>query len=171
MTSHPAPDRRTRLAWAACAAVLATSLLACSRPEPAPDVSYTLLDGRQARLGDLRGKVVLVNFWSTDCAPCMQEMPGLVQTWTRYSPRGFETLAISTRDDPPFAVIGFASSRRLPFAVAMDQTGDIAHRFGDVAFTPTSVLIDRRGRIVERWIGVSDFEKLDASIERLLREG
>jgi peroxiredoxin len=145
-------------------------LAACGDPPPAPDVRYTLLDGRQARLSDLRGRVVLVNFWSTDCVPCVQEMPALVQTWKRYAPRGFETVAVSTRADPPVAVIGFAASRELPFSVTMDQTGAIAQGFGDVAYTPTSVLIDRRGRIVARWIGTSDFKKLDASIERLLQE-
>jgi peroxiredoxin len=170
MTLHFRLHPVARLARWAGAVCLASSLLACGRPEPAPDIGYTLLDGRQARLADLRGKVVLVNFWSTGCAPCVQEMPGLVRTWKRFAPRGFETLAISTQDDPPFAVIGFASSRRLPFPVAMDQTGEIAHRFGDVGFTPTSLLIDRQGRIVARWIGAVDFDELDASIERLLRE-
>src|SRR5689334_7582765 len=123
MIPRPSSHHVAPLARVAFVAGVAAWLAACGRPEPAPDVQYTLLDGHAARLADLRGKVVLVNFWSTDCAPCVQEMPAHVQTWKRFAPSGFETLAISTRDDPPFAVIGFAASRRLPFAVVMDPTG------------------------------------------------
>lgn len=134
----------------------------------APEVHYTLMDGRQADLSTLHGKVVLVNFWSTDCAPCVEEMPGLAHTYARYAPQGFETLAVSMREDPPLAVIRFAQSRRLPFPVVMDQTGDFAARFDGVEFTPTSVLIDRQGRIVARWVGQLDMPRLEMTLERLL---
>jgi peroxiredoxin len=145
-------------------------LAGCSGSQPAPDVRYTLLDGRQATVASLRGRVVLVNFWSTDCAPCVAEMPQLVATWRKYSPRGFETLAVSMSYDPPFAVSRFAESRGLPFGVVIDNTGEIAHRFGDVRFTPTSMLINKRGEIVARWVGSPDIQALDARIEELLRE-
>jgi peroxiredoxin len=145
-------------------------LAACSQSQPAPDIRYTLLDGRQATLASLRGRVVLVSFWSTDCAPCIAEMPRLAATWQKYSARGFETLAVSMSYDPPFAVANFAETRRLPFGVVIDNTGEIAHRFGDVRFTPTTVLIDKRGVIVRRWVGAPDFPALDARIEELLRE-
>ena len=113
---------------------------------------------------------MLVSFWSTDCAPCIAEMPRLAATWQKYSARGFETLAVSMSYDPPFAVANFAETRRLPFGVVIDNTGEIAHRFGDVRFTPTTVLIDKRGVIVRRWVGAPDFPALDARIEELLRE-
>ena len=83
--------------------VVAAALIVCSgcidRSErsqraPAPQFSYTLLDGARKSSEALRGKVVLVNFWATTCASCIQEMPQLVATHRQFQPRGFETLAV-----------------------------------------------------------------------------
>jgi len=142
-------------------------LAGCSRVEQAPAVSYTLLDGRRSDLASLRGHVVLVNFWATDCAPCVEEMPAMVDNWRRFSPQGFETLAVSMSWDAPALVSNFAQSRALPFPVVIDNTGEIAHRFGGVQYTPTSLLINKRGEIVRRWVGKTDFAELAPLIARL----
>ena len=99
--------------------------------QPAPDVGYTLLDGRSPT-EQWRGKVVLVNFWATSCAVCVTEMPHIVATHERFRSRGFETLAVAMSYDPPASVADFAQSRRLPFGVAIDNTGAIAKSFGDI---------------------------------------
>jgi len=152
----------------ASGAGLSTVMLAgCSRVEQAPAVSYTLLDGRHGDLASLRGHVVLVNFWATDCAPCVEEMPAMVENWRRFSPQGFETLAVSMSYDAPALVSNFAQSRALPFPVVIDNTGEIAHRFGGVQYTPTSLLINKRGEIVRRWVGKTDFAELAPLITRL----
>ncbi|HEX7639374.1 MAG TPA: TlpA disulfide reductase family protein [Burkholderiaceae bacterium] len=145
-------------------------LAGCGGRRQAPDVGYTLLDGRPARLSDLRGHVVLVDFWSTDCAPCVAEMPQLARIWRRLSPRGFDALAVSMRYDPPTLVSDFAQRRHLPFGVAIDLTGDIAARLGPVDVTPTWLLIDKRGRIAARWIGRTNFDLLERQVDALLRE-
>jgi peroxiredoxin len=155
----------------AAAAGLASPMLAgCSRVEQAPAVSYTLLDGRRSELAALRGHVVLVNFWSTDCAPCVEEMPAMVANWRRFSPQGFETLAVAMSYDPPALVSNFAKARALPFGVVIDNTGDIARRLGNVQFTPTSLLINKRGEIVRRWVGKTDFAAIAPLIEELDRQ-
>ncbi len=138
-------------------------------PKPiAPDAGYTVLDGARSSIGQLRGKVVLVNFWATSCTVCVQEMPQIVATHEKFKDRGYSTLAVSMRYDPPAHVIDFAERRKLPFAVAIDNTGAIATAFGDVQLTPTSVLIDQRGQIVDRIVGAPDFPALHARIETLL---
>ena len=153
----------------ASGAGLALPMLAgCSRAEQAPAVSYTLLDGRKSDLAALRGHVVLVNFWATDCAPCVEEMPAMAANWRRFSPQGFETLAVSMSYDPPALVSNFAQARALPFGVAIDNTGEIARRFGDIAFTPTSLLIDKQGRVVKRWVGKTDFAAVAPLIAELV---
>ena len=153
----------------ASVAGLALSMLAsCSRVEQAPAVSYTLLDGRASDLAALRGHVVLVNFWATDCAPCVEEMPAMVANWRRFSPQGFETLAVSMHYDPPALVSNFAQAHALPFPVVIDNTGEIARRLGDVQFTPTSLLINKRGEIVKRWVGKTDFAMLAPLIAELV---
>ena len=155
------------VALASGVALALSMLTGCGRVEQAPAVAYTLLDGRKSELAALRGHVVLVNFWATDCAPCVEEMPALVANWRRFSPQGFETLAVSMHYDPPALVSNFAQARALPFGVVIDNTGEIAQRLGNVQFTPTSLLINKRGEIVKRWVGRTDFESLAPLIAEL----
>ena len=136
----------------------------------APNVGYTLLDGSTATTDQLRGKVVLVNFWATDCAPCVREMPQLAATHEQFKARGYDTLAVAMRYDPPALVIAFAERRKLPFGVVIDNTGAVAKSFDAVKVTPTSVLINRRGEIVKRFVGEVDIPTLHALVEKLLAE-
>ncbi len=136
----------------------------------APSVAYTLLDGRTSTTDALRGKVVLVNFWATSCTTCVKEMPQIVATYEKYKDRGYDTLAVAMSYDPPAYVANFAETRKLPFGVAIDNTGLIAKSFGDVQLTPTSVLINKRGEIVKRYVGEPDFAALHALVEELLAE-
>ena len=136
----------------------------------APNVGYTLLDGSTATTDQLRGKVVLVNFWATDCAPCVKEMPQFAATHEKFKARGLETLAVAMRYDPPALVVNFAQARKLPFGVVIDNTGAFARSFDQVQVTPTTVLINRRGEIVQRFVGEMDFAVLNALVEKLLAE-
>ena len=137
---------------------------------PAPNVGYTLLDGSKSSIELLRGKVVLVNFWATDCSICVHEMPQIAATHEKFKARGYDTLAVAMSFDPPALVINFAETRKLPFGVAIDNTGEIAKRFGQVQVTPTSVLINKRGEIVKRYVGEPDFAALHQLVEKLLAE-
>ena len=138
--------------------------------EAAPTVAYTLLDGTKSSTDQLRGKVVLVNFWATTCTTCVHEMPQVVATYEKFKGRGYETLAVAMSYDPPAYVINYAETRKLPFGVAIDATGSIAKSFGNVQLTPTSVLINKRGEIVKRFVGEPDFAKLQELVEKLLAE-
>ena len=136
----------------------------------APTVSYTLLDGKQSSTDQQRGKVLLVNFWATSCTTCIHEMPQVIATYEKFKSRGYDTLAVAMSYDPPAYVINYAQTRKLPFSVAIDNTGAIAKSFGQVQLTPTSVLINKRGEIVKRFVGELDFVALDALVEKLLAE-
>ena len=141
-----------------------------SRAGPAPNVAYTLLDGRQSTVEQMRGKVVLVNFWATSCTTCVHEMPQIVATHEKFKARGYQTLAVAMSYDVPAYVANFVQTRKLPFDVAIDSTGAIAKSFGDVQLTPTSVLINKRGEIVKRYVGEPDFAALHELVEKLLAE-
>ena len=168
------PMTRRHLATAAVlAAAVAAGWLAFGRSaavEPAPQVNYTLLDGQKLSTDKLKGQVVLVNFWATSCTTCVAEMPHIVDTFRKYQPRGYETLAVAMSYDPPAYVARFAETRRLPFGVAIDNTGSIARQFGDVQMTPTTFLLNKRGEIVKRYVGAPDFAELGRLIEKLLAE-
>jgi len=151
-------------------AVAALVWQSVAKSETVPAVSYTLLDGSKGSTESLRGKVVLVNFWATSCTTCVAEMPQVVATYNKFKGRGYETVAVAMSYDPPAYVARFAESRQLPFGVAIDNTGEIAKRFGDVQLTPTTFLIDKRGRIVKRFVGAPDFVALHQLIDQLLAE-
>lgn len=121
-------------------------------------------------MADLRGRVALVNFWATDCAVCVKEMPQLVATYEKYRARGFETVAVAMRHDPPNHVVAFVERHALPFTVALDPVGALAQAFGDVKLTPMTFLIDRRGNIAARIPGEPEFGSLHSLIEAKLKE-
>ncbi len=101
--------------------------------------------------------MVLVNFWATDCAVCVREMPHLVSTYRKYRAQGFETIAVAMKYDPPNYVLNYVEKTALPFTVTLDPMGELARAFGDVKLTPTTFVIDRQGRIVTRILGEPDF--------------
>jgi thiol-disulfide isomerase/thioredoxin len=97
---------------AAVAAVLRGP--ANAKRDAAPEVAYTLLDGRQGTLRALRGKVVLVSFWSMNCDTCVNEMPSIVATDGKFRSKGYETLAVAMSYDPPASVARFVAYNKLP---------------------------------------------------------
>jgi peroxiredoxin len=155
------------IAVAALAIVGALAYALIDKPG-APAATFTTLEGKSIALADLRGKVVLVNFWATSCPGCIKEMPGLVETYNQYKDRGFVIVAVAMSYDPPNYVANFAQTRQLPFPVALDVNGEHAHAFGDVQLTPTSFIIGKDGRILEQKLGELDFVKLKALLDREL---
>lgn len=157
---------------AAAAAVLAISLglYLNSGTAIAPPSSFVMLDGSKQDSSQLKGKVTLVNFWATSCTTCVAEMPKLISTYEKYRSRGFDTIAVAMSYDPPSYVVNFAQTRKLPFSVAIDNTGEVAKAWGDVKLTPTTYLVNKRGEIVKRYIGEPDLAELHKLIERLLAE-
>ncbi len=148
---------------------IAVTLAGCAR-EQAPAVNYVLLDGAKASSQQWAGKVMLVNFWATSCTTCVHEMPQVVATYEKYKGAQFDTVAVAMSYDPPAYVANFAESRKLPFKVAIDNTGAIATAFGQVQMTPTTFLINKRGEVVKRYVGEPDFAALHALIEQLMAE-
>ncbi|MDO4795973.1 MAG: TlpA disulfide reductase family protein [Brachymonas sp.] len=143
------------------------SAVACHQPQSAPDLPWTLIDGRSQSPQALRGQVTLVVFWATSCSACVAEMPLLAQTQRQYQARGYRTLAIAMPHDRIDYVLHFARSRQLPFDVAMDHDGQLAQHW-QVRATPTSFLLNRQGQIVQRHVGLINAAQLHAAIEQEL---
>ncbi|MBX3650477.1 MAG: TlpA family protein disulfide reductase [Burkholderiales bacterium] len=139
--------------------------------EPAaPEVTFVSIKGEKITTESLRGRVVLVNFWATDCVTCVKEMPDITATYLKYRAQDFETIAVAMRHDPPNYVLNFAEKNGLPFKIALDPMGELAKAFGDVKLTPTTFVIDKRGKLVTRILGEPDFAKLHALLEEKLKE-
>jgi len=156
---------------AVVAVAIAFAAFAVLNARPAaPQVTFVSLQGEKITTESLRGKVVLVNFWATDCVTCVKEMPEITATYNKYRARGFETIAVAMRHDPPNYVLNYAEKNKLPFTVALDPVGELAKAFGEVKLTPTTFVIDRQGKVVTRILGEPDFAKLHELIEKRLAE-
>jgi peroxiredoxin len=142
-----------------------------ARSEAAPDVTFISIDGQKIRTADLRGKVVMVNFWATSCATCIKEMPAMVDTYNKFKGQGLEFVAVAMFYDPPNYVLNYAQTRKLPFKVALDSGGDIATQFGKVALTPTTFVIGKDGKIIKRYVGEPEFSSLHALLQKALAAG
>ena len=157
-------------AAAVLALVSAAGLYGCSGAQAAPDSTFVLLDGSKQTTADLKGKVTLVNFWATSCVTCVAEMPKVIATYNKYKSQGYDTMAVAMSYDPPSYVVNYAETRKLPFKVAIDNTGVVAKAWGDVQLTPTTYLVNKRGEIVKQYVGEPDFVALHKLIEKLLAE-
>jgi peroxiredoxin len=136
----------------------------------APKSTMILLDGQAFTTEQMKGKVTLVNFWATSCTTCVAEMPEILSTYNKFAPQGYDTVAVAMSYDPPAFVVNFAQSRKLPFKVAIDNTGAVAKAWGDVKITPTTYLVNKQGEIVKRYVGTPDFAAMHALIAQLLAE-
>jgi peroxiredoxin len=161
--------------WRPVAAILValgllSSLSGCTSSQVAPQSTFVLLDGSKITTADFKGKVTLVNFWATSCVTCVAEMPQLIATHEKYALQGFDTVAVAMSYDPPSYVVNYTETRQLPFKVAIDNTGAVARAWGDVQLTPTTYVVDKRGKIVKQYVGQPDFAALHQLIERLLAQ-
>ena len=153
---------------AVCAALAGTFLLGGNMAAPAS--TFVLMDGSKKFTTDLKGRVTLVNFWATSCVTCVAEMPKLISTYEKYQSQGFGTIGVAMQYDPPSYVVNFVQTRKLPYDVAIDNTGAVAKAWGDVQLTPTTYLVNKRGEIVKRYVGEPNFIELHQLIEKLLQD-
>lgn len=142
--------------------------LVLGSPERAPQASFTTLEGKRIELSELKGRMVLVNFWATSCPGCIAEMPRLIDSYRQYQAKGFEIVAVAMSYDSPSHVVSYVKKNGLPFPVALDSDGTLAKVFGDVQVTPTAFIIDPQGNVVQRVMGELDFVALHALLNETL---
>ncbi len=135
--------------------------------EPAPAFAVTTLDGTRIASDSLAGRVVLVNFWATWCPPCRLEMPGIERVWRDRRDAGFVVIGIATDETGEAGVRAFVAERGVTYPIAM-ATPAVVRAFGGYRGLPTSILIDRDGRIRYRITGYYVEPALRAAVTRLL---
>ncbi len=133
---------------------------ALTSPERAPPAVFNTLEGKRIALADLKGHMVLINFWATSCPGCVKEMPQIAEIYRQYHAQGFDVIGVAMPYDPPANVINYVKKNAVPFPVVLDMDGGITHLFGEVQVTPSSFVIDVRGSVVRRVIGELDFADL-----------
>jgi peroxiredoxin len=134
----------------------------------ARDFSLNDLSGRRVRLSDFKGKVVLLDFWATWCAPCLREVPNFVQMQGKYKDKGFTILAVSLDEEGLAVVKPVAQRLRINYPVAIGST-QVADEYGGIQALPTVFLIGRDGTILQTFVGVADKSKYEDAIQSALR--
>lgn len=124
------------------------------------------LDGRKIDSTDLRGKIVLVDFWATWCVPCESEIPHLVSWQQQYGPQGLQVIGLSM-DDTSGAVRPYVAKHNMQYPVAMADDRTVA-AFGGVLGLPVNVLIGRDGKMLAKHVGVTDIGVLQKEVEQAL---
>lgn len=131
-----------------------------------PNLPFTTLDGRTGTLENLRGKVILVNFWATWCPYCRKEMPAMQRFYQDYQAKGFEILAFSTDDDAAKAM-QYMRAAGYTFPAAMADT-EIQQAFGPISQVPMSMIIDRDGRLRHKIKGQVYYGRIEDLVTPLL---
>jgi peroxiredoxin len=115
---------------------------------PAPDFELPTRGGSSVGLSQLRGQVVMINFWASWCGPCRQEFPILDAMYRKYRPMGFTLLAINVESDAADAE-RFLAATPVSFPIAWDAANKVSGAYG-VSAMPTTLIVDRKGQV--RWV-------------------
>jgi cytochrome c biogenesis protein CcmG, thiol:disulfide interchange protein DsbE len=132
----------------------------------APDFVRADLAKKPVQLSEYRGKLVLLNFWATWCAPCREEMPAFSQWQREYGTRGLQIIGVSMDDDAD-AVKQFLAEYPVSYSIVMGDA-KLAESFGGVLGLPLTFLIDQEGRVVARFQGQEDVSRIETAIKQRL---
>lgn len=172
---------RSALRWTA-PFLLAAMLASCSHQakvdpklaaeeaarKPAPDFALKDVNGQTVKLSEYRGKVVLLNFWATWCAPCKVEIPWFMGFETQYKNRDFAVLGVSLDDDGWDSLKPYLTEHKMNYRVVLGND-DVSKAYGDVDSLPTTFIIDRRGNIADMHMGLVGKKVYEDEINQLLR--
>lgn len=147
--------------------------------KPAPNFTLPDLSGKEVSLSSFKGKPLLINFWATWCAPCKIETPWLIELQNEYGSNGFQIIGISTEgDDLPAsdkegwardkaAIAKFVKEEHMQYPVLIN--GDsLANAYGGLDAMPTSVYVDRSGKIVAVQLGITSKDDMEAKIKKAM---
>lgn len=166
--------------------ILLLSLLSCQvavkekEPIPAPDFSVADINGNPVSLNDFRGKVIILDFWATWCIPCRQELPHFQELHEAYKDRGFAMVGVSVDQGGTAMVKPFVEKNRLTYVnlIATEEmaklygegTPAIKKMYGPIQGIPATFIINKKGEIVQKYVGEVPRRIFEAHIKKLLEE-
>ncbi len=144
-----------------------TTVKFVKNPTPVPQFTLKDLDGRSLSPADWKGKVVLLNFWATWCAPCRAEIPDLIKLQKKYEGK-LQIIGLSDDTGSADSVRDFVKKAGMNYPIAF-ASPELEAKFGGVMGLPTSFLIDPDGRVVQKHVGLRNPELYDVEIRALLK--
>ncbi len=133
----------------------------------APDWQLKNLDGKEVKLSDFKGKVVILNFWATWCPPCRREIPSFVWLQKQYGDKGLVIVGVSLDEKGPGVVKPFAAKMGINYPIVMGDPKTAAD-YGGIEVVPTTSVIDRNGKIAAEHQGDAERATFEAEIKPLL---
>jgi thiol-disulfide isomerase/thioredoxin len=137
--------------------------------KPAPAWTLTDISGKVIHSTDLKGKVVVLDFWATWCGPCRIEIPGFIALQKEYGDQGLTVIGASVDEGGPTVVKKFAGQIGINYPVGVADDS-IQAAFGGIVGLPTTFIIDRQGRFVRKHLGLTDQSVFEAELKPLLAQ-
>jgi peroxiredoxin len=147
--------------------VLALAQATSTARTPAPDWQLPDLNGKSVKFSDFRGKVVILDFWATWCAPCRVEIPHFVELQKQYSDKGLTVIGVSLDEQGPEVAKKFVKRLGVNYTIVIGNQ-KVVEAYGGVYVIPTTFVIDRQGRIASEHIGYDDKAAFEKEIQSLL---
>jgi thiol-disulfide isomerase/thioredoxin len=171
-TGHSAVDVNNGGEFRFVAGTPAGSVIPVGKRAAAPTFSGTLLDGGRFASPSLRGKVAVINFWGSWCAPCRVETPEFQQVYAEDGGRGVDFLGINVKDDQQLAN-AFVTSKGIGYPSLYDPRGEVALAFRDYPANaiPSTIVLDRQYRVAAVYTAPVSQQDLRAVLDSVVREG
>jgi peroxiredoxin len=137
--------------------------------QAAPDFTLKDVNGKNVKLSDFKGKIVILNFWATWCGPCRKEIPDFIQLQKEYGKEGLQFIGIALDQEGMERVRPFAEKYNISYPILIGNN-DIADKYGGMNAIPVTFLIDRKGMIRNHYIGMRQKADLESMALALLKE-